>query len=465
VTLGVTDDGGAIDEVSTTVSVTAPRAVPTTVSISSRASGRCLTVEGGNRTPATPIVLRACANRTEQRWTLPPSGTAGAITVYDEATCLDAAGGQGRDGDRILIWPCHGGPGQPGPNQTWRYTAAGELRGINSKCIAVAGSPSTDGVGLVLAPCTTASTQLFDVGAPSANTSPVAAFTTSCTNLLCGFTDGSTDADGSVVSWQWTFGDGGTSTSRSPTRNYASAGTYVVTLRVTDDVGASHTASANVTVVGVPQNALPVADFTSSCSPGSCSFTDGSTDVDGSVTQWSWDFGDGATSTARNPSHTYVAGSYTVVLTVSDNGGATATRSRVVDVKMISAIAVQGLEKCVEVENGGQLNGTRIFIVPCTTAAKQRWTVSGVGIASEIRMFGTMCFDAFSGQGNDGDRIILWECHGGPNQRWTLTAAGELRGGTGKCVTRNGGSTADFTEMAIFPCTGAASQRWVYRSP
>ena len=80
-------------------------------------------------------------------------------------------------------------------------------------------------------------------------------------------------------------------------------------------------------------------------------------------------------------------------------------------------------------------------------------------------MFGTMCIDAASGQGNDGDKILLWECHGGPNQQWTLTAAGELKGGSGKCITLNGGAIADFTEMAIFPCTGIATQKWALGPP
>lgn len=65
-------------------------------------------------------------------------------------------------------------------------------------------------------------------------------------------------------------------------------------------------------------NTPPAASFTSSCTDLSCSFADASTDTDGSVTSWSWDFGDEATSTAQNPSHTYAAGgTYTVTLTMT----------------------------------------------------------------------------------------------------------------------------------------------------
>ena len=90
------------------------------------------------------------------------------------------------------------------------------------------------------------------VGLPGSNASPVAAFTFACTNLTCGFTDQSTDADGNVMAWSWTFGDGATSTAQNPGRTYTSAGTYNVTLEVTDDDGATHQHSASVSVSAPP---------------------------------------------------------------------------------------------------------------------------------------------------------------------------------------------------------------------
>jgi PKD repeat protein len=80
-------------------------------------------------------------------------------------------------------------------------------------------------------------------------------------------------------------------------------------------------------------NQAPVAGFTSSCSGLACTFTDTSTDSDGTIASRSWAFGDGGTSTATNPSHTYAAGgTYTVTLTVTDSGGATSTTTRSVTV-------------------------------------------------------------------------------------------------------------------------------------
>ncbi|MEZ4701271.1 MAG: PKD domain-containing protein [Rhodothermales bacterium] len=85
-------------------------------------------------------------------------------------------------------------------------------------------------------------------GGGTGNINPVASFTSSCTLLSCDFTDTSSDADGSVVSWSWTFGDGGTSTAQNPSHAYGANGTYTVGLTVTDDQGATGTTSKTVTV-------------------------------------------------------------------------------------------------------------------------------------------------------------------------------------------------------------------------
>jgi PKD repeat protein len=80
-------------------------------------------------------------------------------------------------------------------------------------------------------------------------------------------------------------------------------------------------------------NVAPVANFTTSTSGLTTTFTDTSTDSDGTIASRSWDFGDGATSTAANPSHTYAAsGTYSVKLTVTDNGGLSNTKTQSVTV-------------------------------------------------------------------------------------------------------------------------------------
>ncbi|MGJ7903239.1 collagenase [Lysobacter sp. 1R34A] len=82
----------------------------------------------------------------------------------------------------------------------------------------------------------------------TANTPPVAAFTTRVDGLKVSFADGSSDADGSIVARAWNFGDGTGSTAANPVKTYAAAGTYAVQLTVTDNRGARTTLAKSVTV-------------------------------------------------------------------------------------------------------------------------------------------------------------------------------------------------------------------------
>ncbi|MEN9867774.1 MAG: hypothetical protein RL748_3364 [Pseudomonadota bacterium] len=80
------------------------------------------------------------------------------------------------------------------------------------------------------------------------NQAPVAKFGVTTSQLAATFTDQSTDADGSIVSRAWNFGDASNSTLQNPVHSYASAGTYTVTLNVTDNSGATNSSSQTVTV-------------------------------------------------------------------------------------------------------------------------------------------------------------------------------------------------------------------------
>src|SRR5205807_2673615 len=145
--------------------------------------------------------------------------------------------------------------------------------------------------------------------------------------LACSFSDQSSDPDGSVTSWQWTFGDGTSgSTAQNPSHTYSAGGSYTVTLTVKDNQNASSSPVSHTVQVTAP-NQPPSVAFTSSCNALGCSFSDQSSDPDGSIASWQWTFGDGTSgSTAQNPSHTYSAGgSYTVTLTVKDNQNASSS--------------------------------------------------------------------------------------------------------------------------------------------
>ncbi|MDY0297793.1 MAG: S8 family serine peptidase [Acidobacteriota bacterium] len=164
-------------------------------------------------------------------------------------------------------------------------------------------------------------------GSTPENQPPSAGFTFTTADLNAAFTDTSSDSDGTITSWAWDFGDGATSGAQNPEHTYAAAGTYAVSLTVTDNDGATDTVIHNVTVEsGTPENQPPSAAFTFATADLNVTFTDTSSDSDGTIASWAWNFGDGATSNAQNPEHTYAAaGTYSVNLTVTDNEGATDT--------------------------------------------------------------------------------------------------------------------------------------------
>ncbi|HEX7336607.1 MAG TPA: PKD domain-containing protein, partial [Gemmatimonadales bacterium] len=171
---------------------------------------------------------------------------------------------------------------------------------------------------------------------PPANRFPTASFTVSCQSLSCSFTDGSSDPDGNIVGYSWNFGDGSGANERNPSHVYAGAGTYQVALTVTDDEGATNSTAQTITVNGPPppQNRAPDADYNWNCEGLTCQFTDASTDSDGNVVSWSWNFGGTGSSNERNPAHTFPGpGEYQVTLTVTDNLGGTDESTAGVDVE------------------------------------------------------------------------------------------------------------------------------------
>jgi PKD repeat protein len=177
-----------------------------------------------------------------------------------------------------------------------------------------------------------------DGGNGPANTPPTANFEPPACNLLsCTFTDASSDADGSIASRSWTFESGtpAQSSEANPTVSFAAAGTYTVTLSVTDNEGASDSFEREVTVSATPANQPPVADFDVECNALDCSFTSTSSDPDGTIATYAWNFGEPAspnnTSTEQNPTHTYSATAvtdFTVTLTVTDDDGAQQTTTQ-----------------------------------------------------------------------------------------------------------------------------------------
>ena len=224
---------------------------------------------------------------------------------------------------------------------------------------------------------------------------PEARFSSTVNGHSVSFNNNSTDDKG-VASSSWNFGDGSVSSATNPSHSYNDAGSYTVTLTVTDTKGQTDSTAASVTIAGdtcplsisagtyptwsasasyaigdkvshlqvnyeatwwstgaIPtvytnvwkvvgsddgdnqcpdENEAPVASFSVSTNELTASFSNSSSD-DNAVVSSSWNFGDGSTSTSTNPTHTYLAdGSYTVVLTVQDAEGLSSTTNKMVTV-------------------------------------------------------------------------------------------------------------------------------------
>ena len=151
---------------------------------------------------------------------------------------------------------------------------------------------------------------------------------------------GSSDPDGSIASYAWTFGDNTAATGVSPTKTWSTAGTFTVTLTVTDNQGATATRSATVTIAGAtpPIGATPVARANGpyTAQVGSA-FTLSSTGS-ANATTFSWSLGDGRTVSGPSPSVTYATpGTYPIVLTVTGANGATNTAQTTATITAVTA--------------------------------------------------------------------------------------------------------------------------------
>lgn len=172
-----------------------------------------------------------------------------------------------------------------------------------------------------------------------------------CLGLVNNFTDQSfTGSADPIVGWSWSFGDGGTSTAQHPSYIYASSGIYSVKLIATTAGNCSAYLNQDVTVY-----TLPTAAYTKTgqCSGQSIQFTDQSTLGSAVINSWLWNFGQPSSgisnvSTLTNPSRSYAAaGSYSVVLEVTDMNGCKGSTTQTVTVNQTPIAAFTFNEACV----------------------------------------------------------------------------------------------------------------------
>lgn len=145
----------------------------------------------------------------------------------------------------------------------------------------------------------------------------------------------STTSNPPITAYRWTFGDGSEATGATTSHVYTTAGTYYAELTVEDSKGLFGKVNTPVIVVGsVAANEKPVAVITATPTEGTSPMVvsfDGSQslDSDGSIVNYSWNFGDGTTGTGQTSQHTYTSTAvYTVTLLVTDDKGEVGTTTK-----------------------------------------------------------------------------------------------------------------------------------------
>jgi PKD repeat protein len=246
----------------------------------------------------------------------PYNGTEGvAITFNGTASYAP-------DGSIIsYAWDFGFGDGNTGTGESPAYTYA--QNGIYNVTLVVADNEgATD---------TSTTTTAIDDTEPTADFSATPA--SGLKPLTVDFSDSSTSYDG-ITTWGWDFGDGNTSTEQNPTHEYATEGTYAVSLTGYEADGDSDTETKVDYIIVTRENQPPVSDpngpYTGTEGAAILFSGSGSYDPDGSIISFAWDFGfgDGNTGTGESPAYTYAQnGIYNVTLVVTDSEGATDTNT------------------------------------------------------------------------------------------------------------------------------------------
>ena len=154
---------------------------------------------------------------------------------------IDATDAEDAAGTLTVQWNVDGGAWQPTTYSgglyvaTWNSASSSDgAHTINAQATDSASNVGSDSTGVTV---------------DNLNDAPVAAFTFTCASLTCDFdASGSYDPDGSIVSYEWNFGDGNSGSGVAPSHTYATAGTFTVVLTVTDNESATGTDSQDVSV-------------------------------------------------------------------------------------------------------------------------------------------------------------------------------------------------------------------------
>jgi PKD repeat protein len=262
------------------------------------------------------------------------------------------------------------------------------------------------------------------------NQPPVASFTTTSTigpvPLEVAFdARASSDSDGQITSYHFDFGDGNSDTGATTSHTYSTAGNYTVTLTVTDNDGATGTTTKQITVSEDGMNLAPTASLVAEQTSGIGDLevnidASASTDPDGTIVGYYFDFGDGNTRPSTTPTTVYyydTEGEYTVSVTVTDNQGATASASQIVTVENFPGTSIAGF-KLIDAQQDVSIGywnygygytsfceipeSLGVEVVPSGTVGSIKIEVEGPGISTSMVENGA----PYSSFGDDGDDIF-----------------------------------------------------------
>jgi len=234
---------------------------------------------------------------------------------------------------------------------------------------------------------------------------PIADFNANPTSILEGETVNFTDASQYAASWSWNFGDGQTSTEQNPSHVYTAAGTYTVSLTVTNTLGSDTETKNNYITVNINTNP-PTADFTASQTNIIIGTTVGFTDLSiNNPTGWSWEFEGGtpATSTEQNPSVVYnTPGTYKVKLTASNTYGSDVEEK-------LAYITVTLPTYCSAGSNSASYEGISNFTCNTINNSSGKSTYTDfTHISTDLLIGQTYPFSITTANGYTSDQVLIW---------------------------------------------------------
>ena len=330
------------------------------------------------------------------------------------AVSFDASGSKAATGENIASYKWNFGDGATGTGVTPAHTYRPGSFNATLTVTTSMGKTATQSMTITVA----AQTPI-----PSFQTSAV-----SGTSPLVVSFDGTNSIDPNLtgdMSYAWNFGDGSTGTGMTPTHTYG-PGTFTATLTVTSD-GLSDSESTTVTVAA----AAPHASFTTTGTDGVAPFpvtfnATASFDPNpgGHVLTYAWNFGDGNTDTGVTPMHSYLSGTYTATLTVTNSAGLTATESITIFVDPHALLA-------------------SFTTNPNPTIDRSTYAIPTIGVGPL-----TVTFNAAGSSDPNPDGGIA-------SFNWDF---GDGSTGTGETVTHTYGSGVFFPVLTIVSAAGVSSQ-------